>query len=580
MSNTPDDERARLALEQHVLGAVLVDPSAWLAVSDLALPSFSAERHRALYLGLHELAANGGIGDLEHVVAHLEHTDRLGTVGGRAALEQLRDNTVTAETVGMWADRLRALPPAPAPKEVPRETEPPAWMDEGPPPAEPHSASMAASEVPGGDARTPAAPVSLEDLWAYMPQHTYIFVPTREMWPAASVNSRVPPVELGTEKPLKASAWLDQNRGVEQMTWAPGLPLIIEDSLIADGGWFDRPGARTFNLYRPPITPPGNASEAGPWLAHIQRVYPAEAAHIVRWLAHRVQHPEIKLNHALVLGGGEGIGKDTILEPVKYAVGAWNFAEVTPIQLLGRFNGFVKSVIVRMSEARDLGDVDRYALHEHLKPLIAAPPDVLRCDEKNLREHAVLNVCGVIVTSNHIDGLYIPPDSRRYFVAWSDATREETDPQYWTDLYFWYEHENGFGHVCAYLRELDLTDWNSKAPPPKTQAFWRIVDAGRAPEDAELADALDAIQWPQAVTVSQLCVYASDPFREWLQDRRNARQLPHRMEAAGYIGVRNDGAKDGQWVVLGKRQTIYAKRELTIRDRISAAMSLAASSRG
>ena len=133
------DEHARLAFEQHVLGAVLVDPSAWLAVSDLMPASFSAARHRALYLGLHELAANGGIGDLEHVVAHLEHTDRLGTVGGRAALEQLRDNTVTAETVGMWADRLRALPPAPAPKEVPRGTEPPTWLDEGPPPEDPHA---------------------------------------------------------------------------------------------------------------------------------------------------------------------------------------------------------------------------------------------------------------------------------------------------------------------------------------------------------------------------------------------------------------------------------------------------------
>jgi hypothetical protein len=37
-----------------------------------------------------------------------------------------------------------------------------------------------------------------------------------------------------------------------------------------------------------------------------------------------------KINHALILGGNQGVGKDTLLEPVKRAVGAWNFLEVSP----------------------------------------------------------------------------------------------------------------------------------------------------------------------------------------------------------------------------------------------------------
>ena len=62
----------------------------------------------------------------------------------------------------------------------------------------------------------------------------------------------------------------------------------------------------------------------------------------MRWLAHRVQRPEEKINHALVLGGSQGIGKDTALEPVKHAIGPWNFFEVSPQQMLGRFNGFLE----------------------------------------------------------------------------------------------------------------------------------------------------------------------------------------------------------------------------------------------
>ena len=36
--------------------------------------------------------------------------------------------------------------------------------------------------------------VTLDNFHAYMPMHNYIFAPTREMWPAGSVNARIPPV--------------------------------------------------------------------------------------------------------------------------------------------------------------------------------------------------------------------------------------------------------------------------------------------------------------------------------------------------------------------------------------------------
>ena len=109
-------------------------------------------------------------------------------------------------------------------------------------------------------------------------------------------------------------------------------------------------------------------------------------------LAHRVQRPQEKINHALFLGGSPGIGKDTLLAPVKTAVGPWNFQEVSPKTMLGSFNGFAKSVILRVSEARDLGDVNRYSFYDATKTYAAAPPDVLRVNEKNLREYYVTNV--------------------------------------------------------------------------------------------------------------------------------------------------------------------------------------------
>ncbi len=39
-------------------------------------------------------------------------------------------------------------------------------------------------------------PISVDDFYAYMPMHKYIFSPTRALWPGASVNARIPPIKL------------------------------------------------------------------------------------------------------------------------------------------------------------------------------------------------------------------------------------------------------------------------------------------------------------------------------------------------------------------------------------------------
>lgn len=421
-------------------------------------------------------------------------------------------------------------------------------------------------------------PPELEDFLAHLPDHRFIFVPTRDLWPASSVDGRVKWPPGGKDgKDMKPSHWLVKHAAVEQMTWAPGLPLLIKHKLIDTGGWIDHPGCTTFNLYRPPSLEHGDATKAGAWLEHVKRVYPENHEHIVQWLAHRVQRPGEKINHALVLGGKQGIGKDTILEPVKHAVGPWNTHEVTPAAMLGRFNGFVKSVILRISEARDLGDVDRFAFYDHSKAIIAAPPDVIRCDEKNIREHPVPNVCGVIITTNHkSNGLFLPPDDRRHYVAWSELDKDRFKPEYWNMLWGWYGSA-GIGHVAAYLAALDLSGFDAKAPPPKTDAFWHIVNASRSPEESELADILDGLSWPAAITLDVIVQRANvkhTDFAEWLTDRRNRRQIPHRMESAGYEAVNNPAAKDGYYVVNGKRQPVYARAELSIRDRREAASRL------
>jgi hypothetical protein len=76
--------------------------------------------------------------------------------------------------------------------------------------------------------------------------------------------------------------------------------------------------------------------------------------------------------------------------------------------------------------------------------------------------------------------------------------------------------------VAAYLAGLDLGGFDPKAPPPKTQAFWEIVDASRAPEDDEMQDAIDRLGAPDALTLSQIIDQADPDFVLFLRDRKNA----------------------------------------------------------
>ena len=51
-------------------------------------------------------------------------------------------------------------------------------------------------------------------------------------------------------------------------------------------------------------------------------------------------------------------------------------------------------------------------------------------------------------------------------------------------------------------------------------------------------------------------------LHKWLDDRRNRRALPHKLERVGYSAVRNLEAEDGLWLVAGKRESVYVRSDI------------------
>lgn len=413
-----------------------------------------------------------------------------------------------------------------------------------------------------------AKSISPEDLWFFAGKNEYFFTPTNDPWPPASVD-----------KLLWKGASLDiaDARTVHALSWAPGRPQVMRDTLFTSDGTFEHHDRiNTYNLYRPPRISPGDPHGAGPWLSILRATFADDAFHILRCFAHVSRHPDVKINHQIVLGGVPGIGKDSILKALAYSVGQWNFKTVSPAEIArGDWTDFLQNVVINVTELRDLGDTNRVAFYEHTKQWLASPPLSLRVNEKYLKQYYVMNVCFFVSTTNHkVDSLYLPPDDRRTYVAWSPVESPVLTPEDWVEYHDWLDNRGGKENVAAFLREgVDLSDFNPSAPPRKTEAFWAIVNASRAPQDTELSDVLDQFDG-RAVTLAMVSAKARkmglDRLADFLSDPTRSRMHHSRMSNAGWTSLRNPGRKNGDWPIRHDDGTVR-RRMIYVPDGLAMA---------
>lgn len=468
-------------------------------------------------------------------------------------------------------------PSQPWPADWPPCPMPSNWMDGAPPLQPMHDMPLA-----GHPNLTAPQADALVKFWAHLPSGKMIYEGTREMWASGSLDKHIGRIKdaMATGPGTLASTWLSQHRAVESMGWSPGEPMIIEGKVLTIDGWLQSPGDKTFNRYVPPDIEhiEGDVSK---WLNHIKFIYPSEADHIVNWLAHRVQRPGDKVNHCLDFIGNQGIGKDTILAPVIAAIGSQNFKQITAkVFYNSEWNDYLQSVIMRINEVHDLGGESRYGFYDATKDVITNPPEMHRINIKHLPQYAAANVCGVVMTSNHLDALYISPDDRRHYVCVSTRTKEEFPPGYFDEMHAWFEN-GGNEAVAHYLANLDGA-FNAKSPPPHTEGWHMVVAAGLAPESGDLSDVIEALGKPAAVTLHMIRARTpiDSQLRLTFEDAKLRRAIPKRLAEAGYIAVANPDARDsgGRWRMSTGRMTIYARQELSENERLAAAKVLATAS--
>ncbi len=292
----------------------------------------------------------------------------------------------------------------------------------------------------------------------------------------------------GKRSKIEAATSFDEHRQAKGaralvgLTYAPGESILCaRDGLVYGNRWRD-------------ARPPAVAGDVGPWLAHVERMIPddRERAHVLNVMAFKVQNPNRKINHAVLHGGAPGAGKDTLWAPFLWAIGGDGLVNVSLVrneELTSQWGYALETEVMVINELRQSEAKDRRALENQLKPLIAAPPDMLPINRKGLHPYMALNRLFVLAYSNERVAINLPTEDRRWFVIWSDAGRMSSAES--VGLWAWYK-AGGMARVAAWLHQRDVSAFNPGLPPMMTEAKAIMVEAGMSGAESFLVELMRA----------------------------------------------------------------------------------------
>jgi hypothetical protein len=292
------------------------------------------------------------------------------------------------------------------------------------------------------------------------------------------------------KRQVAASIYYDERRqefgakALTGITYAAGEDVLVaRDGLVYGNRWVN-------------ARPDMSASDAigdgdiTPWLDHCRVLVPepSELSHIFNVMAYKVQNPNVKINHAVLHGGDEGCGKDSMWAPFLWAIGGMHQHNRSIIENKGlesQWGYALEAEVVILNELRESEARERRALSNKLKPIIAAPPETLTINRKGLHPYDMLNRLQVLAFTNDPLPITIPSQDRRWFCCWSRAPRmaEELSIPLWR----WYK-SGGFEKIAAWLWQRDVSTFNPAAAPPVTEWKLNMVEHGLSVAESFLVD--------------------------------------------------------------------------------------------
>jgi len=296
---------------------------------------------------------------------------------------------------------------------------------------------------------------------------------------------------VNSGRKVEASVCFDENRQAKGALALVGITYAAGEDLICTRN--SMPHGNRWRDARPDVSGVQGVN-IDMWLNHVARMVPneIEREHVLNVMAFKVQHANRKINHAVLHMGNPGAGKDLMWLPMQWALDGGKAIAVENIQnadIMSQWGYAYEREMIVFQELRQSEAKDRRALENHLKPIIAAPPEYLTVNRKGMHPYQALNRLFVLAFSNESIPLTLPSDDRRWFVVKSFVNRmPDADGKILVD---WYE-AGGFARIAAWLHTRDVAAFNPGAAPPVTEAKLILIDTGMSGAESFLAELMRA----------------------------------------------------------------------------------------
>ena len=290
---------------------------------------------------------------------------------------------------------------------------------------------------------------------------------------------------------VEASICFDQNRqamgakALVGITYAAGESVLVaRDGDLYGNRWRDA---------RPDVSAVvASESAIAPWMDHCKKLVPEseELEHILNVMAFKIQNPAVKINHAVLHGGDQGCGKDTMWAPFIWAVCGSHLKNrgILDNNTINSQWGYqLESEILLINELKEPDAATRRQLANQLKPIIAAPPEMLPINRKGLHPYMMANRLFVLAFSNDPVPISLDSQDRRWFCVWSAA--ERMNPNQAKQMWAWYL-AGGFKSISAWLHQRDVSQFNPAAPPAMTEFKANLVEHGMSMAESYLVEML------------------------------------------------------------------------------------------
>ena len=269
------------------------------------------------------------------------------------------------------------------------------------------------------------------------------------------------------------------------ITYAAGeTVLVARDGDLYGNRWRDA---------RPDVSGVvASESKIASWLDHCRELVPepAELEHLLNIMACKVQHPQIKINHAVLHGGDEGSGKDTMWAPFIWAVCGSHLKNrgiMDNNSINSQWGYQLESEILLINELKEPDAAARRQLANQLKPIIAAPPEMLPINRKGLHPYQMANRVFVLAFSNDPVPISLASQDRRWFCVWSSLPR--MDAREAKQMWDWYRN-GGFESISAWLLARNVSQFNPSAAPMMTEFKANLVEHGMSMAESFLVEML------------------------------------------------------------------------------------------